>query len=253
MTGGLFSLRLYPRLFKEENFIMKLKKIASLALAGVMAVSMLAGCKGGSTVVGGKDDATVPSIVSAVNNGQSVGNDVKVTFTTDAALENAAKKAVELYQDGASTATNNANLRTAIAQYGPDLLGAENNFTDFYSNESISGVTFANAEDAYDGEKNTFMNVSYVGQSPASDAYIMNAAAAIVDGYVSQLDDTTKVTKEDAEKDPTLAPTEAGDDYFDYSYTGNVCLFSVERSSGVTSYYLATVIEQTVTEKTLEK
>src|SRR5699024_5030180 len=29
---------------KEEKFTMKLKKIASLALAGVMAVSMLAGC-----------------------------------------------------------------------------------------------------------------------------------------------------------------------------------------------------------------
>ena len=29
---------------KEEKFIMKLKKIASLALAGIMAVSMLAGC-----------------------------------------------------------------------------------------------------------------------------------------------------------------------------------------------------------------
>ena len=31
---------------KEEKFIMKLKKIASLMLAGVMAVSMLAGCSG---------------------------------------------------------------------------------------------------------------------------------------------------------------------------------------------------------------
>ena len=70
MTGGLFSLRLYPRLFKEENFIMKLKKIASLALAGVMAVSMLAGCKGGNTVVDGNGNANVPSIVTAVNNGQ---------------------------------------------------------------------------------------------------------------------------------------------------------------------------------------
>ena len=97
------------------------------------------------------------------------------------------------------------------------------------------------------------MYVDFIASTPAGDAYIMNEAAATVDYYVAQLDDTTKVTKEDVEKNPNLTATVAGEDYFDFSYTGNVCLFSVERSNGVTSYYLATVIEQTVTEKTLEK
>ena len=231
---------------------MKLKKIASLALAGVMAVSMLAGCKGGNTVVGGNDDANVPSIVTAVNNGQSVGNKVKVNFTTDATLESAAKKAVEQYGDSSDETTTvggqtyEGNLWVAIRQYG-DLLGAENDFANFYSNESIKGMTFANAKDAYDGEKNTFMNVSYVGQSPASDAYIMNKAASIVNNFVYCLDDTTKVPEGETNA------TKAGDDYLDFSYTGKVCLFKVDMSAGYTTYYLATVIEQTVTEKTLEK
>ena len=52
---------------------MKLKKIASLAMAGVMAVSMLAGCSG--TNVDDDNDVVVTpsasSIVTAVNNGQS--------------------------------------------------------------------------------------------------------------------------------------------------------------------------------------
>ena len=73
---------------------MKLKKIASLALAGIMAVSMLAGCSNGENNNGGNsgDDNTVitPSttpVVDAVNKGQDVTNDVKITFTADSKLK----------------------------------------------------------------------------------------------------------------------------------------------------------------------
>ena len=68
---------------------MKLKKIASLAMAGVMAVSMLAGCSG--TNVDDDNDVVVTpsasSIVTAVNNGQSAANAVKVEFTSDSELD----------------------------------------------------------------------------------------------------------------------------------------------------------------------
>src|SRR5699024_4342122 len=68
---------------KEEKFIMKLKKIASLMLAGVMAVSMLAGC---NTASNGNDQPTQPeepttsNVVAAIQNGIDSHNpNLKVT------------------------------------------------------------------------------------------------------------------------------------------------------------------------------
>ena len=68
---------------------MKLKKIASLALAGIMAVSMLAGCNGnGGTTTPVTDDVTgQSSIVSIVNSG-IVGNAAGISFKYDSSLAN---------------------------------------------------------------------------------------------------------------------------------------------------------------------
>ena len=44
---------------------MKLKKIASLALAGIMAVSMLAGCKDGGNGNSGLPAAIIPILTLA--------------------------------------------------------------------------------------------------------------------------------------------------------------------------------------------
>ena len=59
---------------------MKLKKIASLALAGIMAVSMLAGCNGSSSSSTTTERETTTGIVAAVNNGQDKTNEVKVNL-----------------------------------------------------------------------------------------------------------------------------------------------------------------------------
>ena len=66
---------------------MKLKKIASLMLAGIMAVSMLAGCKGASNGTEEKPEnvTTGSSVVEIVNN-YIKGNDAGVSFTADAEL-----------------------------------------------------------------------------------------------------------------------------------------------------------------------
>ena len=83
---------------------MKLKKFAALALAGVMAVSMLAGCSGKSTNTNpsnpGADDGeteVVPSsaVVNILNSTQPVANDVQVKFTDDAKFEADMNEAIE--------------------------------------------------------------------------------------------------------------------------------------------------------------
>ena len=70
---------------------MKLKKIASLMLAGIMAVSMLAGCKGESNSNSTPDDNTnttpAASYASTLYNALSETAQKKITFGADSELD----------------------------------------------------------------------------------------------------------------------------------------------------------------------
>ena len=81
---------------------MKLKKIASLMLAGVMAVSMLAGCSTTSNEV--PQDPTTPPTTTPVSGKSAVFEaqlsdlaDVKITMEDSADLQAALDAAVEAY------------------------------------------------------------------------------------------------------------------------------------------------------------
>ena len=207
---------------------MKLKKIASLALAGVMAVSMLAGCsiKG----AGNNGDSTVvapanTSVVTAVNDGQSSNNKVKITFTSSTTLENA--------------------IKTMIADNGDKVL---------------SGSDFKNAMSKFTGE--TYVNTAWGDKSsnPATKAgeqivlyantlSAMNETAALkmvadaVDDVVGKLVTTT------FDKDSTKPE----DTYYNYSYEGEIALVSATSTEGVTTWYYVYTIDQTAEAKKLEK
>ena len=80
---------------------MKLKKIASLMLAGVMAVSMLAAC-GGSTTdnTGDNSSSSQPTVSNASNvmwNGMNKDARDIVDPVANATLENSLRKNVEIY------------------------------------------------------------------------------------------------------------------------------------------------------------
>ena len=80
---------------------MKLKKIASLALAGVMAVSMLTAC-GGSTTNNTDDDSSSsqPTVSNASNvmwNGMNKDARDIIDPVANATLENSLRKNVEIY------------------------------------------------------------------------------------------------------------------------------------------------------------
>ena len=62
---------------------MKLKKIASLMLAGIMAVSMLAGCGEASSNSTETPDVTPVTGVAATVNGELNANKDKISFTDD--------------------------------------------------------------------------------------------------------------------------------------------------------------------------
>ena len=227
------------RTIKEDQFIMKLKKVVSLAVAGIMAVSMLAGC---STAAGaGSENGTVTttSIVDAVNNGQSANNKVKVTFTDNASLDAALEKAVSMTGEGVWTnvGVDQIEKLTGIKVHSVD---SQANVVGLLTNYKAGDVKrLLDSKRVKDGETFTAINVGEVSALNADAAQKLVAAG--VDEVLGELYTTTH--KDGMSKD---------DKYFNYSYTGNVAMTSKVDSNGMTHYYYAVVLNQTVAVETVK-
>ena len=227
---------------------MKLKKIASLALAGIMAVSMLAGCgtnnggssDNGNTVV----EPTVSGIAKAFNDNQTATNKAKIAFASDSTLEAQLAQAVKEEGEDATVATVTSQLR-----YISGIL-----------NDGVYARTTANSKDGlvttnlyvvkldtsaannmvpytvYTGTTAT-TGTAYVGRVANADA-AMVAASTFVDRYIAaNLLSTTFVDG-----------SNIGTKYYDYDYTGKAAMVTAKTSDGNTSYYIAFTITQTCTE-----
>ena len=223
---------------------MKLKKIAYLALAGIMAVSMLAGCNS-APVDDNTDDnngnvVTPTSIVTAVNDGQSATNRVKINFTADAALDSALTKAVKSIGDRWDSTGLNVEI---VRLTGNDLIDNQT----FYTGDSVGyyGTTVDPNEDPWkniDGTVIEGMAAMPLMNVMSDKAAAEKAAAKIINEVVAELDDTTY-----AEGD-----TVSGEKYCDFSYTGTVSMVSSVENDGTVNYYFAFVITQTTAVKTLK-
>lgn len=240
---------------------MKLKKITSLALAGVMAVSMLAGCSnnGGSNNDDNNDDVVVtPSttaVVNAVNNGQSILNDVKITFTANADLETAMQKAIDVYGSDA-TATNVENAvknMTGLESKAPNATWTTYNKTvlngSFLSDKVIYATDYASPNNEPGKEGGTVYTLfgveEYTGNSAITEEAVLNTIAAAADEAIKDLD-----LSSDRGSDGKLTVT-VNKKYYGYSYDGSIAMVAVEQANGTTDYFVAYVVNQTITEKTL--
>ena len=225
---------------------MKLKKIASLALAGIMAVSMLAGCSGkGNTNPDNGETVTTTDIVAAVNDGQSADNDVTIKFTSNSHVATVLDRVIEMY----GKSTTEKNIEDALKNL-EDIksVGHKNvHTTDFYSAVDTTtgfltgGMDYSlkgNKADI-DGDVYTYVSVKkYTGF--ASEAALLNYIADTADDLIADL---AAHSKTDAAK--------GGDKYCAYDYNGTVNMASVKQVDGTTAYYVVAVVEQTITEKTL--
>ena len=203
---------------------MKLKKFAAMMLAGVMAVSMLAGCSGKGTN-GGNNGANQPEptpetgIVAAFNNEQDEDNEVKVTFSSNASLENAVKKAVEVA--GANTDAN--DIAFSVGQ----SVGFANSALDFAEHGDEKGIT--------DGGTRTALYVNkFVSGVRYNEDFAIDAAVRNMNDVVAALDEDTLATNHNDDVD-----------YFELSYTGNACMVSVPQEDGSTDWYVVYTITQT--------
>ena len=209
---------------------MKLKKIASLALAGVMAVSMLAGCAGktgttdNDTVV---DTSASSSVVAAFNDAQDEDADVKVTFSSDSTLEADLKQAIRTKGEGATDTDVESQMRLLNG------MKDKNWYTDTTANdEAKAGSTVTNLY----VEK--FDSSDYWNEKAVVKAAANSFMTSLMEG-TGALDENNWKTAVDADKDSYLA----------YGYTGNVVMVSVTTVDGTTNYYVAYTVTQTVSEK----
>lgn len=200
---------------------MKLKKIASLVLAGLMAVSMLAGCGDNSS---SNNNGTVVEpgnstiIVDAANDAQDPANDVKVTFTSDAKLLSALQGAIE--------------LKTVDFDAIQKLTGAN----------VVKQLSTLTATDTSADEVVETMLVVREVTGALNETAAAKMAGDVVDDIVQNL------------KENTLADdAKAGTKYYAYSYEGTIVMASSTDIAGNVTYYVAGTITRTAAKKTLER
>ncbi len=102
---------------------MKLNKVLALALSGVMAVSMLAGCSNNSGNGGqeGEQPPVADNTIASVLNDEQKDNDVKVNFTYSSSLETALQKTLSVVGGNES--------ETNVESYLINVLGIDDEVT----------------------------------------------------------------------------------------------------------------------------
>ena len=226
---------------------MKLKKIASLMLAGIMAVSMLAGCSTANVEPEQPENPETPASSAAVDTlySELTGSaKVMVTPVANSELDAALADVVDKYWDydsegdyafGPHGIFNNVGYdRLTDVRYGrigeslKSAMGA-----DFTSMMDKNG--FSDSDDAHD---RSVVEV-YAINASTSDAYALELLAERIDPYVSKL--------------PTEGQTDRdGKANYDYSYTISASVETKTVTFAGVEYgikYVAVMLNKTATEK----
>ena len=220
---------------------MKLKKIASLMLAGVMAVSVLTACGSNGNTGNGNNGNENPdptpattSVVDAVNKGQSAANAVKIDFTVNSV---------------GITDTGVVLVEPEVADAIARMTGLESVSADYITNGWVDEYGFLTETVDRDqavqynkDAKGKVYTLFVVGQFSAwTEEAALNRVAEVADDMIAGLDAHSDVEG-----------LKAGEKYYTYGYDGNISMVSVKNLDGRTDYYVAYVVNQTVTESTLK-
>ena len=231
---------------------MKLKKIASLALAGVMAMSMLAGCAKGNVQPEPTPTPDEPANTAAVDilyselTGSAKEN---VTAVANAELDAALTNAVNKYWDYNSDADYDKDsiFHKIGYDYLTDVRGgrigdAVKSAVGANYNDMSDNAGFSNAEDAHD---RSVVEVFAIAAS-TSDEYALELLAERIDWAVSKL-------PTEGGKDQTDWTIE-GDNKPNYDYSYTISASVTEKTvtfAGVEQgvKYVAVMLNKTATEK----
>ena len=204
---------------------MKLKKIASLVLAGVMAVSMLAGCGTGNNT--GDKDVVVTTGVNA-----------------SSVIAKLDKGTTDIIKFSASSSLQN-HLSTVANALGDLALGDIDEQLGDLANQLAWLADVDVVEDFGDNDKPETM--IYMGQmlNNVSVDYVVRYIAEQIDAEIAGL-----ALEENNADD--LEGIEDETEYVKYSYAGDMAVVKVESYDGYVGYVYAYTITRTPTDAKVE-
>ena len=175
---------------------MKLKKIASLMLAGIMAVSMLAGCKSGTPDPddnGGASSNTTSSFTQSVLSKTNAKTSALLKASSNAKLDAAVKAAAGPGFTNAKAYTYVDDIVWADADTWTEVKLAEAQMDDAKFLASIkdkdNGYDFSD-NGGWANKTKTYWSVGVVSASLSDDA-IANMVADLLDSYQFAASDET--------------------------------------------------------------
>ena len=231
---------------------MKLKKIASLALAGVMAVSMLTACNGSASSEQPPVDPVEPvdtSFATAVNDEMSGAHKAVLTFDSDATLANVLEKVadkISSYTLADSVNNNHGFVLTSDARDFRHLLGIgrDNSLTDYPGFGKLDPIDYLGS--------GTYVNWSFFKDTVDSSNTI--ADLVVVPGGLTE-EGVAEVVAEYAQDliDHDRLPNDGtcnGKEY-KYDYTGDIACVKITNLSGDgVAYVVGFTVTQTPTQVT---
>ena len=217
---------------------MKLKKIASLMLAGVMAVSMLAGCSNGTKPDDGEKDPVVNtgmtgSVIAALDEDTTKN----VEFTADSNLEAVLKKAIQ-----------NAGYN-GLDDIKASTLNAID--SDISKNSQLAnvGVTSDGSKDSDKKESNATIVVTLEGNGMNETTVAKQLAAEIDKKNVGKASNKNVGWDELPEYSYTFQDDDGKDFWYDFDYTAGVAVVDVSNAvTGETTYVVAVTVTRTPTQ-----
>ena len=214
---------------------MKLKKIASLMLAGVMAVSMLAGCSGnGSNNNNNNDDPVVDSsltgqVIAALDEDTTKN----VEFTADSNLEAVLNKVV-----------SNVGYDDVKSIEWQDLVGVDSELGTW--NQLPNVGKNQTTDDDKDEQKAIF--VYSIAGNGMNDATIAKELAGKIDEHnIGEVSNNDVSWVDLPEYTPTTSDND-GDYWYVLDYTAGVATVEVSAAvTGETEYVVAVTVTRTPT------
>ena len=240
---------------------MKLKKIASLALAGVMAVSMLTACNTTSNDNDDNqdDDIVIPvddSFAVDINNELNTAQKNTLTITADSDLEALLNKVADKFDDHSLQITAGEvvtafvlDSQSTVPQDARHLMGLKDDAS--LTTAVNGGVASSWAPDGWNSVKNAGNYVwKYFGENDSTETtldFIVVDGGQTEEGLAHEVADQLKALMTE-----NRMPGEAKDvgtkDY-DYDYTGHVASIKLDNLRGDESFYVVAVeITKTPTE-----
>lgn len=210
---------------------MKLNKVMALALSGLMAVSMLAGCAGNPD---GGDNGEQPPVVDNTVSGRVIAaldSDTtdKVNFQSNSYL----LSVLENYVQVKGTNVGESDL----IGYDADL-GSTGVIPQVKENANGVGQTEPTDKEAY-----TYLKVAKLNTVGASESYAIHELAKAIDNQVVGYYNLTS-----ADLPEMSGMYDSGKYWYDFDYTGSVAVTAwTDSVTGQTTYIMAYSVTRTPT------